>query len=68
MVQGCLELLVRDDHGVEADVERTRRGVEGHADDTGQVLELGAGPFGISALLRPNDQEALHAAVPNRFA
>jgi hypothetical protein len=44
MVQGGCELVVRDDHGIEEDVERARGGVEGHADDAGQVLELEAGP------------------------
>jgi hypothetical protein len=43
VVQGRRELVVRDDHGVEEDVERARGCVEGHADDAGQVLELRGG-------------------------
>jgi hypothetical protein len=56
MVQGCRELVVRDDHRVEADVERARGGVESDAEDAGQVLELRASRLYIAAVLWPNDQ------------
>ena len=45
-----------------------REGVEGHLDDTRQVLELGAGRFCVGAIVQPDDQEAFHAAMPSRFA